>query len=462
MKLYERGSLKRVLGLLAALLILVLFYMGRPEPLIIPAQTDPQTLYHTAWRVVGETFYDRGKLEDWQSWEHRYDGKLHSQQDAEKAIDEMLKSLDDPFTYFLGARATAAEIDQRRGSFVGIGITLGVKLDTQGQPVTDASGQVFPAVSADGYPLVKGVIEGGPAADAGLKAGDEIVAVFEVQSGKLVPLDTRAMTLATLTGKIRGPAGSSVQLIVRREGKAINLTIVRAAVQIRSLTYKRLEGNLGYIKIEHFGADNMVPQLVEAVRALKDARGLVVDLRNNPGGQVPNAIWGAAVFLERGHVTTMKSRESGRLVESQISLTPDKLVVVGLEGTESELMKARRDVRQQTKLPLVILVNEHSASASEMFAGALQDNGRAVVVGVKTFGKGIGQSLLPMPNGTTLHVTTLRYYTPKMRWVGDASGGLFSNGIIPDVVVPADKAADGDNQLRAAQERLETLISTGR
>src|SRR4030095_442603 len=133
-----------------------------------------------------------------------------------------------------------------------------------------------------------------------------------------------------------------------------------------------------------------------------------------------------------------------------------------MQGTKSQLVTQQRQVRQQTKLPVVILVNEPGASASEMFSGALQDNGRAVVVGVKTWGKGIGQSLIPMPNGTILHITAFRYYTPKMRWVGDAAGGLFSNGIIPDVAVPADPKVDGDNQLKAAQQRLEVLISTGR
>jgi carboxyl-terminal processing protease len=270
------------------------------------------------------------------------------------------------------------------------------------------------------------------------------------------------MNIETLTGKIRGPKGSTVMLTIARDGQTLNVALVRTPVEVPSVTHKMLDGNVGYIRIIHFGADNMVPQLVGAVKALKDARGIIIDLRNNPGGQVNNAILGAAVFLERGHVTTQKIRSQGKLSEAQISLTPDKLVVTGMEGTDSELSVVPRQVRQQTKLPVIILVNEHSASASEMFSGALQDNGRAVVVGVKTWGKGIGQILIPMPNGTILHITAFRYYTPKMRWVGDATGGLFSNGIIPDVVVAADPKVDGDNQLQAAQERLEVLISTGR
>lgn len=465
MKLYEQGSLKRVLGLLATLLILVAVYVSvssRPQPVFIPAQADPQTTYHLVWQVVGQNFYDQHKLKDWQSWEHKYDGKLGTQEDAEKAIGEMLKSLDDPFTYFLGAKATTAEGSQRQGSFVGIGIQLAPKLDTNGEPVLDAQGKVLTASGDDGYPLINGVLPGGPASKVGLKAGDKIVTVFTEKDGVLTPVDTKGMNIEELSVKIRGPKGSTVMLTIARDGQTVNMALVRAPVEVASVTHKMLDGNLGYIRIIHFGADNMVPQLVAAVKALKDARGIIVDLRGNPGGQVNNAVNGAAVFLERGHVTSQKIRSEGRLSEAQISLTPDKLVVTGMQGTDSELSVYPRQVRQQTKLPVVILVNEHSASASEMFSGALQDNGRAVVVGVKTVGKGIGQTLIPMPNGTILHITAFRYYTPKMRWVGDATGGLFSNGIIPDVVVPYDDKVEGDNQLKAAQERLETLISSGR
>jgi carboxyl-terminal processing protease len=469
MKIYERGSSKRVLGLLATLLILVAVYVSvstRPQPVFIPAQADPQTLYHTAWEVVGQNFYDQQKLDDWKSWEHKYDGQLSTEEDAEKAVNEMLKSLDDPFTFLLGAKSAAAEASQRQGSFVGIGITLAPKLNGKGEPELDASGKVLVASGDDGYPLINDVIPGGPAAKAGLKGGDRIITVFEEKDSVLSPVDTEVMSIETLSSKLRGPRGSTVMLTVGRQGQTFNVALVRSAVQVPTVTYKMLDGNLGYIRIVHFGADNMVPQLVEAVRALCQAplpaRGLIVDLRGNPGGQVNNAIMGAAVFLERGHVTSQKTRSEGKLSESEISITPDKLVVVGMQGTKSQLFTYPRQVRQQTKLPVVILVNEHSASASEMFSGALQDNGRAVVVGVKTWGKGIGQSLIPMPNGTILHITAFRYYTPKMRWVGDATGGLFSNGIIPDVVVPADSKVDGDNQLKAAQERLEVLISTGR
>src|SRR5262249_36083060 len=289
MKIYERGSSKRVFGLLAVLLILVAVYVSvsnRPQPVHIPALADPQTMYHTAWEVVAQNFYDQQKLDDWKSWEHKYDGKLSTEADAENAINEMLKSLDDPFTFLLGATSVEAETGQRRGSFVGIGITLAPKV-VDGKPVLDASGKVLAATSDDGYPLVNGVIPGGPAARAGLKGGDRIVTVSAEKDGVLTPVDTRGMALEVLSNSIRGPQGTSVMLTIRRDGQTpFNVAMVRTAVSVPTVTYKMLDGNLGYIQISNFGADNMVPQLIEAVKALKEARGLIVDLRNNPGGQV--------------------------------------------------------------------------------------------------------------------------------------------------------------------------------
>lgn len=350
MKLYEAGSWKRLLGLSALFMILLWLLVNSPQPTVIPESSDAETLYHVTWQVTSEHFYNQEKLQGWSDWEHKFDGQLKTQQDAEAAVNQMLGSLGDRFTVLLSPNGTATEAAGRKG----------------------------------------------------------------VGSTKPMPV----------------------------------------------VSFGRLPNSVGYIKIVSFETDNMVRELVAAVQALKTCRGLVIDLRGNPGGQVNNAIWAAAAFLERGHVTTTRTRMGGRLVEKQFSLTPEKLVVASLVGERPTLDTQDRLVRQESRQPLVVLVNEASVSGAEMFAGALQDNGRALVVGMKTFGKGIGQNLIPMPNGTMLIITSLRYYTPKMRWVGDASGGLFSNGIMPDVVVAADKTAGcHDNQLTVAVESLAKLIA---
>lgn len=459
MKLFARTNGARLLLLVSVLAILIAFWRSLPDRPVVPAQADPETTYHVVWQAVGETFYDTQKLSEWQTWEHKYDGQLKTHEDAYRAIDEMLKSLDDRFTYFVRPQAAGEEAQARSGSFVGIGVILTPVAVKDGKVHVGPKHELMPASDADNYPLITDVIEGGPAAAAGIKAGDAVVSVTDVSSGKTV--DARTLTLSGLSAAIKGQSGSEVKLVLRRSGQAVEVVVKRGPVQILSVTHKRLPGNIGYIRIAHFGADNMIPQLIRAVDALKDTRGLVIDLRNNPGGLVPNAINGAAVFLEKGKLVTTRNREAGRIVEVEYALTADRLVIAALSGQESDLATMPRPVGQRTRLPLVILVNEHSASASEMFAGALQDNGRAVVVGVKTVGKGIGQSVLPMPNGTLLHVTSLRYYTPDMHWVGDAAGGHFARGIIPDLTVQADKFA-GDVQLRAAVKELESMAPAGK
>src|SRR5437899_487744 len=121
MKLYDRKHLQRTIALLIGLLVLVCWYTSLPTEVNVPEQADPQTLYHTVWQVTGRSFYDTQKLEGWKSWEHKFDGKLKTQEDAEKAIDQMLESLGDRYTHFLAPKATKAEGEQRQGYFVGIG-----------------------------------------------------------------------------------------------------------------------------------------------------------------------------------------------------------------------------------------------------------------------------------------------------------------------------------------------------
>lgn len=452
MKFYEPGSAKRIVALVAIVFVLSLYLMSLPRPTYIPDEADPQTLYHTVWQVVSETFYDKSKLQDWGAWEHRYDGKLKTPADAEKAIDEMLASLDDRFTYFLDPQSKADDENRRQGEFVGVGIGFRLGRAGDGKLMIASDGNVMPGVGTSGLPLIQDVVAGSPAAYAGIKVGDEIEAVNGVS--------VRGRSMQALISMMRGPKGTEVTIAIRRNSVALVVVITRDVIRERLVADKMLANDIGYIKLKSFGPDNIVNELIAAVKRLSTAKGLILDLRDNPGGQVVNAIKAAAVFLDRGVVVVTKTREDGRVVESEYALSQDELVIATMKAKDDVLLvRVKRPVDQQTNVPMIVLVNGNSASASEMLAGALQDNRRAIVVGEKSFGKGIGQSLIAMPNGTVLHVTAMRYYTPSMRWVGDGTGvGLFAMGIIPDVPVASRGSLILDLQLEAGQRELLKMI----
>src|SRR5262249_23596 len=205
---------------------------------------------------------------------------------------------------------------------------------------------------------------------------------------------------------------------------------------------------------------------------LKDSKALIIDVRGNPGGFVNNAINIASLFIEQGTVVTIRSRIPGDPKSPQyetetLKLTANALVTETTDSRQPGVTSRSSGERQPNMVgdrPVVILVNGNSASASEMFTGAVKDNGRATVVGTRTFGKGIGQSSLRMPNGTQLHITSLRYFTPNGTWLGDG-GNTQSHGIEPDVVVESAKnlefGEDSDNQLKQAIEILNLKIGGG-
>jgi carboxyl-terminal processing protease len=424
----------------------------------------PEGLYHRVWRSTAEHIYDPSVLGDWKQWEHKYDGQMADDDDAAWAITQMLESIGDRYTYFMDAKEVKADRERSQGNFTGVGMILGVKTDGHGQPVKAADGNPLPETDDSGYPLIKQLMNGGPAKNAGLKVGDAITSV----NGK----DTRAQSLDALIGQIRGEAGTDVTFGVRRDGQDLTITVTRQKINIPAVTTKKLPGDIGYLRLEGFDQYDATDEVKAGLAELKESRALIIDLRGNPGGFVHNAINIASLFLEQGTVVTIRSRIPGDPASPQyetqtVRLTATELVTETTDTRDPADKDVDNDDRQPNlsgNRPVVILVNGNSASASEMFTGALKDNGRATVVGTRTFGKGIGQSNLPMPNGTQLHVTSLRYFTPSGTWLGDG-GNSQSHGIEPDVVVEPNKnlefGEDNDNQLQKAIEILNQKLGGG-
>lgn len=431
-------------GLVTALLFVIgVFIAG-----YMYLHTTPQGLYHRAWQTAPAFAYDQAAYKDWPSYEHKYDSSIHNDADAIKYANETLGTLKDPYTRLEDPQEVAQEDLAASGQLTGIGISLRVKLDAQHEMVKDAQGQPLAETDHNGFPVIKEVRDGGPAKGAGLRNGDAITSVDGVS--------TKNITIDSLIKKIRGEAGTSLTLGINRNGQDLPpLSITRAVLHIPAVTTKNLPDNIGYIKLESFEQNDGDQEMAAALQQLSQSRALILDLRGNPGGQVDQAIKMASLFLDRGTVVSIKTRVPfGDYETTTYSLTTTDLVETKEEGGKTTTTSTTRIANQSGHKPLIILVDGGSASAAEMFTGALKDNGRAVIVGEKTFGKGIGQTVLPFANGTRLRVTTLHYFTPNGTWLGDA-GITVSTGITPDHVVKADKGleigTDNDNQLEAAQ-----------
>ena len=304
------------------------------------------------------------------------------------AINGMLNSLDPHSAYLTPELYKDLQMDTQ-GRFGGLGIEITVK------------GGVLTVVSP---------IEDTPAFKAGIKPGDMI---FKIEDEF-----TKDMTLVDAVKKMRGPKGTKINLSIKREGvpELIDFTLVRDTIRVQSVRSRVLESGYGYIRLAQFQerSDRDVQKALEKLAAEKSGlKGLVLDLRNNPGGLLTQAVRIADLFLDSGLIVYTEGR-----IESQ-----------------KQKYFAQKD-GSWMDFPMVVLVNGGSASASEIVAGALQDHKRAVVLGTKTFGKGSVQTILPLDDNSALRLTTARYFTPSGR-------SIQATGIVPDIVVEATPQQDG-------------------
>ncbi|MEO5632151.1 MAG: S41 family peptidase [Nitrospiraceae bacterium] len=308
------------------------------------------------------------------------------------AIRGMLSTLDPHSAYMTPDMYKEMQVETK-GEFGGVGIQIGVK---------------------ENRLAVIAPIEGTPAYRAGIKSGDFITKVNDET--------TKDLTLMDAVQKMRGPKGSKINLTIQRDGTPdpLQFTLVRDTIKIESVKSKVLE-NIGYVRLTQF-QESTGRDLSKVLKQFKDQKlqSTILDLRNNPGGLLTSAVEVSEQFLPGG-----------------------KLVVYtkGRESKKDEWIAKGKD--QMDDSPMIILVNEGSASASEIVAGALQDYGRAVIVGTTSFGKGSVQTILPLGDGSGLRLTTAKYYTPKGR-------SIQSTGITPDIVVkpqpPATVAKAGETK----------------
>jgi carboxyl-terminal processing protease len=312
--------------------------------------------------------------------QQNYVEEIDSSEVIEGAIKGMLATLDPHSSYMKPDDFHELKIETK-GSFSGIGIEITMK---------------------DGILTVVSPIEGTPAFKMGVQAQDKIL--------KIDDESTKDMSLMEAVKKLRGQKGTKVTISVHREGltELKDITIIRNVIPLISVKSKTLEPGYGYIRIRNFQSKT-TKDFKKALADLTengDLNGLVVDLRSNPGGLLDQAVKISDIFLEEGMIVFTKGRIKDQNMEFKAHANGDKY-----------------------NFPIIILVNEGSASASEIVAGALQDHKRALILGAQTFGKGSVQTIIPMTNGAGLRLTTAKYYTPN-------GTSIQATGITPDIIIP--------------------------
>ncbi len=348
-------------------------------PIFISAEEDKDVYKYL--NLFGEAF---------EKIKNNYVEPVNSKDLIESAIEGMLSSLD-PHSSYLNDKELKELRVQTKGEFGGLGIEVTLE---------------------NGFVKVIAPIDDTPAFKAGIKSGDLITHLDDEP--------VLGMTLSEAVTIMRGKVGSKIKLTVRRnENERVDINIVRAIIQLKSVK-SRVENNIGYIRVSSFN-QKVDKQIIDSISSFKKKNtliGYVLDLRNNPGGLLDQAVNVTDIFLERGEIVSTKGRN-------------------GKRGSRYNAVK--KDLTNG--LPLVVLINQGSASASEIVAGALQDHKRAIIMGTKSFGKGSVQTIIPSGEDVAIKLTTAKYYTPSGR-------SIQQTGIDPDILVEQAELKKLDNQRR--------------
>lgn len=372
------------------------------EEMVNHDYVSSQKLFENVWSVAKTDYYDASMNHQiWSRWKEHYEGKIKTDEDAKVAIDTMLASLNDPYSRFMDK----AEYNDQNTS-------IDSKISGIGVNIANIAGKIH----------IINVIEGTPAESANLQAGDIILDIDHK--------DASGLSVAEIANLVRGPENTTVQLTILRNNDKFVKKVVRKEIKIKTVK-SNVENNIGYIQITSFIGSTTPNEFLEAMEKTKKAEGLVIDLRGNTGGLLPNAIFIANLFIPEGKIVS----------------------IVGRNGYKYDIQAQETDFNI-TK-PVVVLVDGGSASASEILSGALKDYHRAKLVGTRTFGKGMVQKIIPLENETGLNLTVAKYLTP-------AGTDINKKGIKPDVEVQfTEKNIRNreDVQLQTAKNMLSKMIS---
>jgi carboxyl-terminal processing protease len=382
----------------ALLLVMIGLGLGR---YIVPAGATPvndaqfEGIQEGQRQIVFPTFW-----EAWDTLHNKYIGEIDQQDLFYGSVSGMVKAAGDPYTVFSDPQDTKQFEETIEGSFSGIGVEIGIR---------------------GGALTVIAPLEGSPAQEAGIREGDIVVAVDE----EPITVD---MTLDDAVSRIRGKRGTEVVLtVIRKDAQTTeDITVRRDIIDIESVKLN-IEDAVAHVNISSFNGDTSA-QFTKAARQIvsSQAKGIILDVRNNPGGYLQTSVEIASRFL------------------------PEEMLVVSERGQKTTEYKAEGNTLLQG-IPMVILVNEGSASASEILAGALRDQQQIPLIGTKTFGKGSVQELIKLSDGSSIRVTVAKWYTPS-------GHNIHENGLEPDIEVEQNYDTEEDEPLIKAKEELQKRI----
>ncbi|MBX9685671.1 MAG: PDZ domain-containing protein [Candidatus Obscuribacterales bacterium] len=454
---------KLILGMAAALMFA---FSGTPASYAQQApasksvqqqQFDGKLLYSKAFEAIRELHIkldSKDKLDAFtKEWEHKFDqsGELNSEDGTDRAILKMMQSFGQRFDYFFDKQATEAEAQQVDATLTGIGATLKLsKLaeiaktlpkDAKPQEVKKAI-----EISNENFLQIEEPMDGSPALKAGLKPGDII---RKVDGKSLV-----GMQMDEAIKLIKGKSGTFVTLGIERDGKSLAITVGRARVTVPTVKFKDMGNGISYVKLNDFMSKNAVQEMYMALSKAASGKGLILDLRGNPGGSLPAVLTMSGMLIEDGPVLVTRSRDGDRIVDSELTLNKNFVLRTEPSAQNPNEMEVSTGPRPKlvipSDMPIIVLVDEGSASASEILSGALQHNRRAIVVGMPTVGKGVGQTVIQLPFGRSLHVTSFEFIpgrTPN-DWIG----------VIPNVKIERGSDPKVDQQLEKAKELIAPML----
>ena len=365
-------------------------------------KVSSQRLFDNSWKIIRDNYYDKDLNEQsWNYWKERYHGEIKTDEDAKVAIDTMLASLDDPYSRYMSRSEYLEQNNSINSKITGIGVNI-----------SSVAGKIH----------IVSVMEGTPAQFANLLPKDIIIAI----NGK----EVNGLSLSEVANLVRGPENSFVNITILRNNDKLTKRVMRKEIKIKTVKSSVIDKNIGYIQITSFIGSTTPNEFLEALEKTKNTKGLILDLRGNTGGLLPNAVFIANLFIPQGNIVSIVGRNGYKYD-------------INAQNTEFSIHK-----------PTIVLVDGNSASASEILSGALKDYNKAKLLGTKTYGKGMVQKIIPMPNETGINLTVAKYLTPK-------GTDINKKGITPDISVDLsikDVKNNNDAQLQTAKNVLSQML----
>lgn len=410
----------------------------RPEQPACPASPE----FNEYIDGIARKIYDPMQLGDLDTLKNKYNCQIERTKNPAGAVKQFLDSDDDPWTNMMDKAEYKTFKESRKGNVVEVGIHLRTPTYLE-----EKSPFKPPILVQDFEPI-------STARDAGIMRGDQILEINGVSMAQKTERHAAVM--------LAGEENTSLKIKVWRDGQPLEFTIDRKRVESPAITVDKLNnGDVVRIRVHSFVQDDTSDEIARAVKDNSQAKGFILDLRHNGGGFVDQAAKSASVFIKEGKLMTMRSRiesdPANPRYENDVFTITAGGIAHKVDGKEPRPYRDRHP--DLTDKPMVVLIDQGTASASEIVAGALKDTDGAYLIGTATYGKGIGQTIFPDDKtGGAIKLTNFAYYTPSNRWVGDGHEKRY--GLIPDKTVanprPADFGTAQDGQINAALEYLQS------